>query len=58
MQQYMTPQAYIDTLPRGLTVLSLSGTDRSELRFGLITWGALLFAAGYVVRGWVVKKPS
>lgn len=35
-----------DTLPPGATVLSLRGTDRSELRKGVALWGLLIFGVG------------
>lgn len=35
--------------PRGATVLSLSGTDRSELRWGVALLALGVFGAGYLV---------
>jgi hypothetical protein len=35
--------------PRGVTVLSLSGTDRSDLRWGVALLAFAVFGAGYAV---------
>ena len=44
-----------DVKPRSVVVLSLDGTERTDLKTGTFLWGILLFGLGIAVGRWSVK---
>jgi hypothetical protein len=44
------------TLPRGAVVLSLSGTERTELTTGAILWATVLVSSGFALGVWFGRR--
>jgi hypothetical protein len=48
------PQA--DTLPPGALVLSLSGTERTDIKWGFWLWSGSVLVGGVVLGYWMAKR--
>jgi hypothetical protein len=44
------------SVPRGAVVLSLSGTERTELTTGAILWASLLVSSGFALGVWFGRR--
>lgn len=50
------PLPEASTLPAGTTVLSLSGTDRRDLRRGVALWGLAFATVGLGIGYWLGRR--